>query len=389
MKLSRKNLGRVATTFLATAMLASLTAVPAMAADHGEFEPDAEETQVKINKSITKPGTSYLPDVDFDFDIEPAGTPVLAPEEGATFAKVEGVEDDKISSYPGAALITVDGEQQKEIDSNKTTNTVTLAEQLVIDLNKEEFTEPGEYYYTITENGGTYENGYSWVSQALTLKVIVARDESNDNALYIYGYELYDPEDPEAKTDTFSNLYLTDGTEDQTNGFDLSKIVTGTAVTSADEAAHYKFNITIKNENNNDSVKNYYAVVTHNNTACNSQPVTVYQIPEGTTSTEIEIAEGDNFHVYGLTANDSMTIEETEESAAGFKTSYVIDEGEPVQDNRVANIAKFENDVAAEYTNTKDAVSPTGIAMDIAPYALLVVIAAAGCFVFLRKRNED
>ncbi len=33
MKLSRKNVGRIATTFLATAMLASLTAVPAMAVD--------------------------------------------------------------------------------------------------------------------------------------------------------------------------------------------------------------------------------------------------------------------------------------------------------------------------------------------------------------------
>ena len=41
------------------------------------------------------------------------------------------------------------------------------------------------------------------------------------------------------------------------------------------------------------------------------------------------------------------------------------------------------------YTNTREAVSPTGLIMDIAPYALLVVVAAAGCFVFLRKRRED
>ena len=39
--------------------------------------------------------------------------------------------------------------------------------------------------------------------------------------------------------------------------------------------------------------------------------------------------------------------------------------------------------------NKRDAVSPTGIAMNVAPYALLVVVAVAGCFVFLRKRNED
>ena len=46
-----------------------------------------------------------------------------------------------------------------------------------------------------------------------------------------------------------------------------------------------------------------------------------------------------------------------------------------------------ENEVL--FTNDRDAVSPTGIVMNVAPYALLVVIAAAGCFVFLRKRDED
>ena len=45
------------------------------------------------------------------------------------------------------------------------------------------------------------------------------------------------------------------------------------------------------------------------------------------------------------------------------------------------------DNTTATITNTKNAVSPTGIMMDIAPYAVLVVIAAAGCFIFLRKRH--
>ena len=367
-------------------MLASLTAVPAMAADHGEFEPDAEETQVKINKSITKPGESYLPDVKFDFDIAPVGS---APANGATFAIDAETQqaDDKIDSHPGAALVA----GQSEIDTVNETNTVTLAEQLVIDLNIEDFAgmQPGEYMYTITENGGTYENGYTWSAQSLTLKVIIARDESNNNALYVYGYELYNPQDPSDKKDTFNNLYLTkDGTSDPTKGFDLTKIVDGSAATSSDEAAHYKFTVTISNDTNDSSVKNYYAVVTHSNTACASQPNTVYTIVENR-GQQIEIAEGDELHVYGLTVNDTMSVEELEDSVAGFtKTTYKIDSGDS-QEGRNSAIDNFEADHASEYTNTKDAVSPTGIAMDIAPYALLVVIAAAGCFVFLRKRNED
>ena len=42
-----------------------------------------------------------------------------------------------------------------------------------------------------------------------------------------------------------------------------------------------------------------------------------------------------------------------------------------------------------EFTNDREASTPTGIVMNVAPYALLVVIAAAGCLVFLRKRDED
>ena len=41
------------------------------------------------------------------------------------------------------------------------------------------------------------------------------------------------------------------------------------------------------------------------------------------------------------------------------------------------------------FYNTRDAVSSTGIVMNVASYVLLVVVAAAGCFVFLRKRRED
>ena len=42
-----------------------------------------------------------------------------------------------------------------------------------------------------------------------------------------------------------------------------------------------------------------------------------------------------------------------------------------------------------EFNNNKESVTPTGIVMNVAPYVLLVVVAAAGCFVFLRKRRED
>ena len=81
MKLSRKNVGRIATTFLATAMLASLTAVPAMAVDGdgtgGETEDnvawnEGEITQnedgsysIELSKELLKRKSVTTPNVFF------------------------------------------------------------------------------------------------------------------------------------------------------------------------------------------------------------------------------------------------------------------------------------------------------------------------------------
>ena len=77
MKLSRKNVGRIATTFLATAMLASLTAVPAMAED-GDGNQDDQTTATyqndtfSLTKTLTKPVGVYTPAVTFTFTISEA-----------------------------------------------------------------------------------------------------------------------------------------------------------------------------------------------------------------------------------------------------------------------------------------------------------------------------
>ena len=116
----------------------------------------------------------------------------------------------------------------------------------------------------------------------------------------------------------------------------------------------------------------------------------------------VTLGNGEYVVVYGLSAGDQYTVIEDKAGEEGYVTSVTTgttatngtntpwDKDEEEKDI-VGQVSanSFENDAYVTYTNTKDASAPTGIAMDIAPYALLVVIAAAGCFVFLRKRNED
>ena len=392
MKLN-KTFGRIATTLVATAMLASLAA-PVYADTEGTFdhEDPEEETVVYIDKAITKPGTSYLPDVDFYFDITPAkGVPAAGAELTTTVNGTDGQPDNKIESGKGTKLATTTP-TQSEIDASQDVHTVTLAEQVKVTLNADAFKEVGEYQYTITEQSGTYEDDFEWAQQSLTLNVIVARDEKTQE-LYIYGYELSNPNKSNAKQDTFTNVYEVEENTSQTKDFDLTKVVAGNFATSNDKSAHYTFSVKVTNSTDKIS-KDYYAVVTHQSTCSGYDKSQVIDLTSDTAS-DVDIAPGDTFHIYGLTKNDTVTVTEKAESASGFDTTFTIDntaESEEDADDLIATVSGFvgeDGNHAIECTNTKDAANPTGIVMDVAPYVLLVVVAAAGCFVFLRKRRED
>lgn len=110
---------------------------------------------------------------------------------------------------------------------------------------------------------------------------------------------------------------------------------------------------------------------------------------------DVTLGNGDTVTIYGLGKDDNYTITQNHETKTGYETSATRNDSEISlgEDLKLAygsgedeNISEAQNVV---FTNTKSASTPTGIVMNVAPYVLLVVVAAAGCFVFLRKRRED
>ena len=116
---------------------------------------------------------------------------------------------------------------------------------------------------------------------------------------------------------------------------------------------------------------------------------------------QVSLSDGEYVRVYGLSENDKYIITETDYSGLGYQTQYVIsgtksDDYTDVTFTDGTSTGEQTVDVGTElkidyvtFENDREASTPTGIVMNVAPYALLVVIAAAGCFVFLRKRDED
>lgn len=94
---------------------------------------------------------------------------------------------------------------------------------------------------------------------------------------------------------------------------------------------------------------------------------------------------------FKLKVNNTVSISET--SVAGYETSYKVGDSSEVKSNTY-NYGKVEANspdaVTVTYTNTKTIQPPNGITTTIAPYAIMVVLAAgAGVyFVYSRRRRN-
>ena len=100
------------------------------------------------------------------------------------------------------------------------------------------------------------------------------------------------------------------------------------------------------------------------------------------------VGHGETITVKGLDIGRSYVVTET--NAGTYKVSTVANDSDGnLNDNKATLEIVADSIVSTTFTNTRAAVSPTGLITVIAPYALLVVVPAAGRFVFLGKRRED
>lgn len=120
---------------------------------------------------------------------------------------------------------------------------------------------------------------------------------------------------------------------------------------------------------------------------------------DGALSVNKSLGDDESITITGVPADAVYTVVENIAKTEGYTTTATVQRGAgtattanvTVADTTqtVAQQTMGENDNTVVVTNTKNAVNPTGIILNVAPYALMVVIALAGVVVFLRKRVED
>ena len=358
---------RLAAALMTGAMMVSMMGMTAMAQ-----EPAAPTEEVHlIKKILNKDDNLYSPKVNFEFTIEPA-------QEGEC-GTITGTAGGSVKVVPGPAegvLFGVNGETSTTgtIESNPekgsvTDTTVELGELSIV-INENKFEGVGIYRYRITEKDGEFP-GVTYDTVAKYLDVHVTNGE---NGGYSYTYTIIKGMDGTQKDyGIFSNTY----SGDEGSGlFDL-KVVKNVEGNQADLKKDFTFAIKVDSDVTGEK---FNVVVYNSENQPQDEAKTV--VGDDTNAVPVELGNGDYVVIYGLSSDDVYTVTETDYSGEGYLTKVDGVEGKMAT-------GKLTGDTTVTFTNIRNADTPTGVILNIAPYILMVALAGVLAFFFLRKRHYE
>lgn len=364
MKLTRKSIGRIAASFVATAMLATMAIVPASAADYAD-----DLTSISFTKTINMTAASgaTVPNAIYTYAIA-AGDAVDATE---TTPQI----------LPGVGTPTIGSAQFTSADAIADSEVVKT---VTVDFANVTFTAPGIYRYEITETDPTVVGLTTDGENTLYLDVYV---ENGTDGLEITHYQMTTSADAPTVSGgeaTYTGKFTGDEDAYTTYTLTVTKKVDGAM---ADANKDYDFTIDFSHLSNGTKV-------TVDGTQVDAGAVNGSLSVSGI---ELNPAEsqtnGDKVTITGVPGDAMYQVIEALAASEGYTVTAQVGEGSETKLENVdgeyatTSASMGSTNVNVTVTNTRESSTPTGIMMDIAPYAVLVVIAAAGCFIFLRKRH--
>ena len=318
-----------------------------------------------------------VPGVEFSFTIEPGE----ATNEEGKLAVKRGIQSAD-EAYP--RILPAEFDDTNTIEANFATESVS------VDFTNVNFTEPGIYRYKITENdfAGDQANMYNVTNDTQPVRYLDVYVERKDGICEITGSvllsNLVNPIQNSGKADY--------GTDNKSNGYtntynaadlSLDKVVEGTM---GDKTEMFEFSVEftapvgtiIKYNDGADKRIEFSSDADEDADGLATMSVPV-SMNDGTTDIVFkDIPKGATYKIIETDPGN------------GYTTKYQIGDKAPVEETGMQNEEVMGTaDVEVTFTNTKNAVTPTGIAMTFAPYAVMVAFAGVFAVMFLRKKRED
>ena len=392
----RKNLNKLATLALSGMMVMSM-AVPAFAQD------------VNFEKRVHTDGKTLAPNTTFNFKVTPA-------KQAGSYT-YEGKEDKKQhteTTKPGPADgITVTGAsftpKAKKFGDEKGADYGIFKSNAVIHVDERKFNDFGFYEYDMVEDVND-ENRYEGVYYTKSeFKIFVLKYQEGGEVKFAtnvvrvknnkgesvnvkvtgvdnnYGREMPPSDNPDIPPyNEDPNPY------DTTHEVTVRKKILGKV---ANQSEKFKFYVTVvpadKKGQKGDELYNVEKEGDANLGGIEAFTAGVEL------KTPIVVGNNDGFTITGLTKGDKVIVREdatnnTYTMTAGAvtgKEDYVSKVADVVDYTTSFNALKDKAEV--DIKNTKDVVTPTGIVMNVAPYAMMLAVAGGLGVVFMNRKKEE
>lgn len=335
-----------------------------------------DQNGFKFNKVLSMDKNANTPAATFSFSVAPGAA---VPAGNGTAAVKVGVGTPSIAN-----VVFTANEAGTTSD-----NTKTVTKQATVDLSGCSFTEPGIYRYIITEAASTVAGVTNDSTPTRTLDVYVI---DNNGALKVDGFAFYQgtkTDGPpatggnvEGKSEGYTNTYATYALE-------FGKEVKGN-FGSLDQ--YFEFTLTLSGLTSG-AVFNVDLSKAEANTSAGTNPATLTVGADGTVTQKFYLHDGQYVKVLGLPPGAKYALTEN-------ALDYTSANGITAEDNAlqvahtdaVSNQTGITGDVNTGFTNTKNVVTPTGIANSILtfmPAVIFAILMIFGIVFFSRKRKVN
>lgn len=421
----KRTLQRLLSVTVSAAMLVSLTGIVwadnlTDGVDEGSNKA-AVGTSITINKEIevfnSGSATVYAPPITYTYTVTAAsvtnGVQTVKDEDGVV-GKVYAGDLDALTNTNDQATVTF-------VNTNSVTATtsggVYFTNGFTLNFDPDEYEHSGVYRYVITQTTGGFTGVTLSGDNVRYLDVYVRLATTSDSAstdYVIYGYVLSKADsaafnvddsdisnrDATIKTNGFVHTGATNAgtdsslTVDRYNTYNatITKNVTGAF---GDKGHEFPFAFTLTSAANG-------ARVSASTTGSNLTGFTsgTAEIASGTLAGTVELSDTKSVTISGIPNTSTLSVTETNDTYDIYKvsttstnsvatdlTATAKDQNETATLSGIAPSA-LTSDVAVTFTNLLDTVSPTGLMLRIAPFAVL--LAAGSVFIFIaQKARED
>ena len=391
----RKNLNKLATLALSGMMVMSM-AVPAFAQD------------VPFQKRVHTDGKTLAPNTTFNFKVTPAA-------QAGTFKFEKDGKNVTEATKPGPANgVTITGAtfapEAKKFGEETGADFGIFKSNATIHVDESKFGDLGYYEYDMEEVDDKYEGIY-YTKSKFKIYVLKYVDENNatqfitrvvrvkkangqaDNTKVEgvdnnYGRETPPPENPDIPPVTPPETPGTppENPYDTTHEVTVRKRILGKVANHSDK---FEFYVTVvPGDRKGQKGAELYNVEPEGDVNLNG----IKAFTASSESGKIVVGDNGGFTITGLTKGDKVFVREgattyvmTAGAVAG-KESYIK---ELDVQGLTASFNAVKDDAEVDIKNTKDVTTPTGIVMNVAPYAMMLAVAGGLGVVFMNRKKEE